>query len=123
MICPCMCQFKTPAMTKLTGFVFFFNEGLFSLFSLANSSHCSFYLLCFLKDSCGNQISAQSAKNSRNKEHQRGKQTQGFILLRCVCKDENGKLFVNSLLKGTTWTDETLLGSYFSFLVITSTST
>lgn len=79
-----------------------------TLFSLSGSSHCSFYsLFVFLKDSCGNQILAQSAKNNTHKEHQKGKQTEGLILLRFVSKDKNKELFANPSQKGTTWTDNT----------------
>lgn len=75
------------------------SDCLFSLFFLS--------LFVFLKDSCGNQILAQSAKNNTHKEHQKGKQTEGLILLRFVSKDKNKESFANPSQKGAPWTDNT----------------
>lgn len=54
-------------------FVFdrFENEGRFFHSSLWQALLTVLFIFVFLKDSCGNQISAQSAKNNTNKEHRK----------------------------------------------------
>lgn len=66
-----------------------------TVFSLTGSSHCSFLsLFVFLKDSCGNQILAQSAKNNTHKEHQKGNKQRGLS-----CCDLLAKIKIKNCLQ------------------------
>lgn len=61
-ICPCICQFKTNQSINLFGLYRLENEVLFFHSSLWQALVTARFIFVLLKDSCGNQISAQSAK-------------------------------------------------------------
>lgn len=104
---PCICQGKAPALCQSFQSFLILQvwkwRAFLSLFSLASSSHCSFYLCAFERLLRESDFRTVSTKTTRTKEHQKGKQTEGFIMRRCVWKDGNKELFVNPLQKGTTW--------------------